>query len=164
MVDLGELRKELIVSYDTTKFPFRELFHQMFQLGEGIELCSLHNMELPERAPISLALMHGFTVAGYKCPKSWNKARSRKKERLKKFVASRAFQNFQSTFNLFVNEVIVPLIGDAAGVVYQNPPTFRVQVPSKSPMGKPHRDADYDCHVDTEINIWVPMTKVSQQF
>jgi hypothetical protein len=158
---IEDARVELVSSYNTSEFPFQELFRQMFQIQDDTELCNLHKMTLPERAPLSLALMHGFTVAGHKCPKSWNKARLRKKERLKKFIASRAFQNFQSVFTRFVETVVVPLIGDPSGVVYQNPPTFRVQLPSNSPIGIPHKDADYECHVDTEINIWVPVTDVS---
>ena len=157
---LDEVRTELVASYDTAEFPFRNLFLDMFQIVDGTELSHIHKMTLPERAPLSLALMHGFTVAGYKCPKSWNKARMRKKERLKKFIASRAFQNFQTVFTRFVENVICPLVGDASGVVYQNPPTFRVQLPSNTPIGIPHKDADYECHVDTEINFWVPITEV----
>lgn len=42
----------------------------------------------------------------------------------------------------------------------QDPPTFRVQIPSNSPIGKVHKDSDYESHVDTEINIWVPVTNV----
>ena len=34
---------------------------------------------------------------------------------------------------LCYEQVVVPIIGDATGVVSQNPPTFRVQVPS-SPL------------------------------
>ena len=160
---IEDARVELVSSYDTSDFPFQEMFRQMFQIQDETELCNLHKMTLPEKAPLSLALMHGFTVAGHKCPKSWNKARLRKKDRLKKFIASRAFQNFQNVFIRFVETVVVPLIGDPSGVVYQNPPTFRVQLPSNSPIGIPHKDADYDCHVDTEINIWVPVTDVSSQ-
>jgi hypothetical protein len=52
----------------------------MFQLSEDagderVELSKLHKMALSdERAPLSLALIHGFKVAGYKCPAKWNKA------------------------------------------------------------------------------------------
>jgi len=42
----------------------------------------------------------------------------------------------------------------------QDPPTFRVQLPSSTPIGKVHKDSDYESHVDTEINIWVPVTNV----
>jgi hypothetical protein len=156
---LDNARVERISTYNKTDFPFQEHFTSMFQL-QDVELSNIHKMPLPERAPLSLALMHAFTVAGHKCPKSWNKARLRKKERLKKFVSSRSFQNFQASFSQFVDEVVVPLIGDPTGVVYQCPPTFRVQLPSNMPIGVPHKDADYDCHVESEVNIWVPVTEV----
>jgi uncharacterized MAPEG superfamily protein len=44
---------------------------------------------------------------------------ARKKDRLRKFVASRAFRDFRETFLAFVQQVIVPLIGDSCGVVVQ---------------------------------------------
>jgi len=54
----------------------------------------------------------------------------------------------------------VPVVGDETGVVTQNPPTLRVQIPSASAIGVQHKDSDYERHVDTEINIWVPVTDV----
>jgi hypothetical protein len=120
---LAAARKEAVFSYDTHRFPFRELFRRytraltrvhaprarrnlryrcnharpnsgpicrMFQLADGVSLDKVHNMELPDRAPLSLAFIHAFKVAGRKTPKTWNKALSRKKDRLKKFIASKA--------------------------------------------------------------------------
>jgi len=163
--ELEEARRERIFGYDTERFPFHEHFRRMFQLEEAgadiVELSQLHKMSLREdRAPLSLALIHGFKVAGRKIPTRWNKALGRKKDRLKKFLASRAFKDFHETYLAFVQHVIVPLIGDKCGVVFQDPPTFRVQLPSASPIGKIHTDSDYDSHVDTEINIWVPVVDV----
>ena len=137
-------------------------FRRMFQLDTGdVDLANLHHMRMREdRAPLSLALIHGFKVAGHKCPAKWNKALARKKDRLRKFVASKAYRDFHATFTAFVQAVIVPLIGDASGLVFQDPPTFRVQLPSCTPIGKPHKDSDYSSHVDSEINIWVPVTDV----
>ena len=160
---LQEARREHLFSYDTQCFPFHMHFRRMFQLEEaGTDgLSEIHKMSLREdRAPLSLALMHGFKVAGRKIPTKWNKALGRKKDRLKKFMASKAFREFHETYIAFVQQVIVPLIGDECGVVFQDPPTFRVQLPSASPIGKVHTDSDYDCHVDTEINIWVPVVDV----
>jgi hypothetical protein len=175
---LQEARREHLFSYDTQCFPFHVHFRRMFQLeeagtdgrtegrreegtGADVELSQIHKMSLREdRAPLSLALMHGFKVAGRKIPTKWNKALGRKKDRLKKFMASKAFREFHETYIAFVQHVIVPLIGDECGVVFQDPPTFRVQLPSASPIGKVHTDSDYDCHVDTEINIWVPVVDV----
>ena len=158
---LEKARREAIFEYDTARYPFRELFVAMFELAPGFPLCDIHKMDLPSRAPLSLALLHGFTVAGVKVPKLWNKARLHKKDRLKKFVASRAFKDFQEVYDRFMEEVVVPLIGDPSGLVYQTPPTFRVQLPSRNPMGIRHKDSDYDCHVDTEVNVWVPVTDVA---
>ena len=159
---LAVAREELVFGYDTQRFPFDELFRRMFQLEDGnLQLSQLHTMELcEERAPLSLALLHGFKVAGRKCPAKWNKALARKKDRLRKFVASKAYRDFHEVFLDFVRQVIVPLIGDKYGLVFQDPPTFRVQLPSNTPIGKAHKDSDYASHVDTEINIWVPVTNV----
>ena len=160
---LAVAREEVVFCYDTNHFPFEELFRRMFQLEgvQQIELSQLHTMEMSEeRAPLSLALMHGFKVAGRKCPAKWNKALARKKDRLRKFVTSKAYRDFHDVFLAFVQQVIVPLIGDKCGLVFQDPPTFRVQLPSSAPIGKVHKDSDYECHVDTEINVWVPVTRV----
>ena len=137
-------------------------FRRMFQLDTGdVDLANLHHMRMREdRAPLSLALIHGFKVAGHKCPAKWNKALARKKDRLRKFVASKAYRDFHATFTAFVQAVIVPLIGDASGLVFQDPPTFRVQLPSCTPIGKPLKDSVYSSLVDSEINIWVPVTDV----
>lgn len=88
---------------------------------------------------MSLALIHGFKVAGHKCPAKWNKALSRKKDRLRKFVATKAYHDFHACYIAFVSQVVVPLVGDAYGIVFQDPPTFRVQLPSSSPIGKIHK-------------------------
>lgn len=118
---LSTARTELIFDYDTQRFPFHEQFRRMFQLEDAeLQLDALHEMPLKEdRAPLSLALIHGFRVAGRKCPAKWNKALARKKDRLKKFVATKAFKDFHDTFLSFVQEVIVPLIGDKCGLVFQ---------------------------------------------
>jgi hypothetical protein len=46
-------------------------------------------------------------------------ALSRKKDRLRKFVATKAYHDFHETYLAFVRDVIVPLIGDKFGVVFQ---------------------------------------------
>ena len=91
----------------------------MFQLDTGdVDLANLHHMRMREdRAPLSLALIHGFKVAGHKCPAKWNKALARKKDRLRKFVASKAYRDFHATFTAFVQAVIVPL-GDGMWVAH----------------------------------------------
>ena len=118
---LATARTELIFGYDAQRFPFHEQFRRMFQLEDAeLRLDELHQMPMNEdRAPLSLALIHGFRVAGHKCPAKWNKALARKKDRLKKFVSSKAFKDFHDTFLSFVEEVIVPLVGDKCGLVFQ---------------------------------------------
>lgn len=74
--------------------------------------------------------------------------------------SAQAFRDFSAIFARFVEEVVVPVVGDETGVVTQNPPTLRVQIPSASAIGVQHKDSDYERHVDTEINIWVPVTDV----
>ena len=71
---LRQQRTEHIFRYDTARFPFQEHFKSMFQLSQDVPLSQLHKMEMAEeRAPLSLALIHGFKVAGRKCPSKWNK-------------------------------------------------------------------------------------------
>ena len=43
---------------------------------------------------------------------------------------------------------------------YQCPPTLRLHPPGKCPTIGVHCDADYKRHENTEINYWIPMTKV----
>ena len=67
---LAEARQEQVFSYDTTRFPFREMFRRMFQLqDDAVPLDKVHAMELPDRAPLSLAFIHAFKGAGRKTPK-----------------------------------------------------------------------------------------------
>merc|ERR1712014_437767 len=59
-----------------------------------------------------------------------------------------------------MGDVIVPLVGDPNGVVFQCPPTLRVVLPSARATGKLHKDSDYPGHEASEINFWLPLTQV----
>eukprot|EP00961_Rhodomonas_salina_P289027 3905741-Rhodomonas_salina.1 len=91
-------RQEAVFSYDTTRYPFEGHMRRLCGLGaDDVELNMLHMLaqSFPERPPLSMAMMHGFKVAGWKLPKKWNKALGYKRDRLKRFLDSRAFKDFQ---------------------------------------------------------------------
>jgi hypothetical protein len=58
-------------------------------------------------------------------------------------------------FDLFVREVIGPLVGEP--FYYQAVPTFRVHLPGNVAVGEVHTDAQYN-HPPGEINYWLPLT------
>ncbi len=57
------------------------------------------------------------------------------------------------------NQVLPNLLGGERALCWQAHPTMRVILPSEEPVGVPHCDHDYR-HPRSEINIWVPLTKV----
>lgn len=78
-----------------------------------------------------------------------------------KFRESHQFRTFLEVYRRFVAEIVVPIVDDPRGVLFQCPPTLRIVLPSDHAVGKVHKDADYGGHEDSEINFWVPITDVS---
>jgi hypothetical protein len=76
------------------------------------------------------------------------------------FRTSQQYKGFLEAYRKFVAEVVVPMVGDARGVLFQCPPTLRVVLPSERAVGKLHKDSEYGGHEDSEINFWVPLTDV----
>lgn len=77
------------------------------------------------------------------------------------FRKSYEFRAFLNVYRRFVADVVVPLVGDPRGVLFQCPPTLRVVLPSDHAVGKLHKDGDYGGHEESEINFWCPITDVS---
>jgi ectoine hydroxylase-related dioxygenase (phytanoyl-CoA dioxygenase family) len=115
--------------------------------------------------PLCPAVIAAFKAAGAALPADWQALAGAKtsKARERHFQAYRAsveYRDFIAAYRRWVAEVVVPLVGDPDGVVFQCPPTVRVVPPSARAVGKPHKDADYVGHEDAEINFWVPLTRV----
>ena len=67
----------------------------------------------------------------------------------------RSFCAWQGAYRRFVADVLVPIVDDPRGLVFQCPPTLRVVLPSGRALGKRHVDSAYLGHEDSEINFWV---------
>ena len=74
----------------------------------------------------------------------------------KKFYKDVIHTKFFDVYNLFVNDVIMPLFDEE--ILYQKIPTFRVHQPNNLAVAEYHRDSDYS-HSEHEINFYLPLTK-----
>ncbi|CAE8699963.1 unnamed protein product, partial [Polarella glacialis] len=155
---LNEVRNERVVRYDTTAFPFEELFQALFECSE---LAALHLQELSEKpVPLCPTLLRAYHAAGLKRPPSWKRAVMWQERRVKQFRRSEPYRRFIETYRRFIHQVVLPLVGCSEGLMYQSPPTLRCQMPSVVCMGSPHRDSDFSAHHGGEINFWMPVTRV----
>lgn len=68
------------------------------------------------------------------------------------------YLNFHCIYVNFVKEVVAPLMGGGR-ILYQRAPTLRCYVPGEPvPMGSLHCDEDYH-HQPSEINFWMPLSE-----
>ncbi|CAE8597220.1 unnamed protein product, partial [Polarella glacialis] len=156
---LNEVRNERVVRYDTTAFPFEELFQALFECSE---LAALHLQELSEKpVPLCPTLLRAYHAAGLKRPPSWKRAVMWQERRVKQFRRSEPYRRFIETYRRFIHQVVLPLVGCSEGLMYQSPPTLRCQMPSVVCMGSPHRDSDFSAHHGGEINFWMPVTRMA---
>lgn len=129
--------EEKVFKYDVQSFPFLEIVCRMLKQDN---LSNLHT------TPDITSMKGGSKIHPYH----------------NKFSRTLMHPNRDEEFNKclsrFVLEVIVPLIGGGPEVCWQVKPTFRVILPSDTPVGVPHCDADYN-HPASEINFWIPLTR-----
>ena len=146
-----ELTKEHLFTYDTSRFNFAELIHDIL-LGDlddpAITLDQVHTLD---QAKSSHVLTFASDQNLYFHHKYYN---------------SPQLPTLLAVYRDFIKTVIAPQFADAQLVV-QAKPTFRVHLPNNtaipSDTGDPmrpglHCDADYN-HPDVEINFWVPFTQ-----
>jgi len=124
-------------------------------------LSSMHSMSLAEdqEVPLCPKVMHAFKFAGQKMPQPWRRALMRERKLITLMERSLEYQHFLAVYARFVEEVIVPLCGDSS-IQCQCPPTVRVHMPSQQPTIPAHTDSEYEGHEASEINFWVPVTRV----
>jgi hypothetical protein len=117
---------------------------------------------LPEaRIPICPALVHGFRLNGRKFPKSWTTAYKMTKKMVQKMEKTSVYERYLLAYKTFIRDVIVPLFAPyTKTILYQCPPTLRVHMPGHSPTIGMHCDADYERHEPSEVNFWIPFTRV----
>lgn len=118
-----------VIKYDLDLYPFRETVQDL--LGEGL-LENLHDETVPR--------LTRKTDQGLRWQEQFYAGFSGKLKLL---------------YELLVREVVRPYFEEA--IVYQEVPTFRVQLPGNLAVGEWHRDADYG-HALHELNFWLPLT------
>jgi hypothetical protein len=101
--------------------------------GGGAALLSqLHRWPRSEgvgaRAPGCPPVLASFKQAGVAVPAAWDNCQARgrrgRHRLIQKFRNSPAYLHFLQVYRRFVADVIVPLVGDPHGVVFQCPPTY----------------------------------------
>jgi len=146
------LRKNIILEYDTERYPFREAIADILNTAPDI-LDTIH-----ETAEGKLALAD--EQAG-----SNKRRRGKQPHFLRMWTSSgqtEARQRFNRILHQFVEEFVSLHMGEEGErveVAYQREPTFRVVLPSGEEYGYQHCDADYH-HPPAEVNWWLPLTTV----
>jgi len=174
------LRQQQIFSYDTARFPFRELVADVLGVSPA-ELPCMHEVLDPgtcgattKSCASSPEKLSRPKLRSTDCSRRWHAAQG-----------SEARRKFHETLHTFICEFVVPRmrgtseellehnheeniqedhvtsdeISEQPPIAYQRDPTFRVQVPAEEPLGYLHSDADYH-HPPAEVNWWLPVTKV----
>lgn len=130
---------EQYYTYDTEKFPFREVLLEVFG---NHPLDMIHELIPTEEQPKEL-----FT----------------QKTDSNSFLHRRFYKRLHegwpqlvNTYKLFICDVVKPILGTNE-IIYQKTPTFRAHIPNNLAVGAFHRDQDYN-HPPNEINFIIPLT------
>jgi hypothetical protein len=152
------LRQRRYFEYDTCLFGgLRATVTEVISPGLNPEqLQALHNSEE------SQAILRGHTV---QAPNHMGRLVFNKRWKL----GCKA-DGFRLELGLFMERVVRPLLWSGLDaehatlgeVVYQQEPTLRVQLPGQRALGNPHIDYQY-MRQPTEVNVWLPLTKVTEQ-
>lgn len=118
------------ISYDTAKYPFRQIVSEMLEVNVPLE--QLHTLE------------HYDLVTREKDQKTiWHKK-----------YYDLFIQKFYPTYTQLVNELKESF--GYSSIIYQKIPTFRVQLANGNlGVGEWHKDRTYN-HGVTEVNFWMP--------
>lgn len=129
------------ISYDTQKYPFREIVSKMLEVWEGdtIPLEDLHKLE-----------HYDLLVREKDQSTIWHK---------------RYYEKYKTDFLPTYLELLKEL-KDRFGygeIIYQIIPTFRVQLAEGNiGVGEWHKDKTYN-HGTTEVNFWMPFVNTNEQ-
>ena len=163
--NIEELRKPLILTFDTERYPIREALLSIIDddYGSGIlptrDLSRIHSF-LDHPFSRNCIDRSGNPISALQT--AWNLNRDKQGETYKRDTQKKDTENylkFENIYHLLLKDVIGPSIGGGR-VLFQRAPTFRVYLPSTDtniPMGKMHKDEDYH-HQPSEINIWLPIS------
>lgn len=146
------LTQEHLFSYDTNRFNFAELIHDILLSDLPTPEVRLDQIHTLEKAKSS----HLLTFSNDQNLYFHNK-----------YYYSSKLPKLLAVYRDFIKTVIAPQFVDDQLVV-QAKPTFRIHLPNNTAIpsdtgGDPlrpglHRDADYN-HPDVEFNFWVPFTQ-----
>ncbi len=129
------------ISYDTQKYPFRDIVSKMLEVWEGdtIPLEDLHTLEhydLLIREKDQSTIWHKRYYEKYKT-------------------------DFLPTYLELIKELKERFGYDE--IIYQAIPTFRVQLAEGNlGVGEWHKDSSYN-HGTTEVNFWMPFVNTNEQ-
>lgn len=153
-VDLQMLRKPRVISYDTTRFPFREavlMCLEMSSSGGDDDRVALESLRAPE--PNS-------DPHNRKCKRTGNRGPSTHYIQAWQSGVrgpSRRGAAFDALYLDFLREVVVPLVGDPRGIVFQRKPTFRCHVAGGgTPTGKLHNDTQCKQYINANLASFQP--------
>ncbi len=129
------------ISYDTQKYPFRDIVSKMLEVWEG-ETFPLEGLHKLEHYDLLVREKDQSTI--------WHK---------------RYYEKYKTDFLPTYLELVKELKGRFGyyEIIYQAIPTFRVQLAEGNlGVGEWHKDKTYN-HATTEVNFWIPFVSTNQQ-
>ena len=160
---MQRLRKETVLTFDTSKYPFAETVRAVLGIPDERALDDVHSTTdwYTEK--------NGNRISSYQ--KVWNSDRDRTGRSLTVFAykpelgeGRKLYSRFEEVYLAFIHEVVAPGLG-GGHVQYQRAPTIRFMVPAEynsfpdKPTTPLHNDMDYH-HQPSELNFWLPLTHV----
>lgn len=167
-----------IIEYDTTRYPFRELYANWLGVSPVSALNKIHTLPQIQQAtqPLHPQIVKGWKNAKDIKPKKLSvQARNYDTFTLQKQFQSPEYHQLVNTYRLFMREIIAPMCTMKEGsgvssdddaddddksdsirsndsdVVYQCPMTTRVVLPTGKRTIAMHCDKDYKDHQPAEI-------------
>jgi hypothetical protein len=128
------------ISYNTQKYPFRQIVSEMLEVWEG-DTIPLENLHTLEHYDLLVREKDQSTI--------WHK---------------RYYEKYKEQFLPIYLELIKELKDgfNYNSVIYQTIPTFRVQLANGNlAVGEWHKDKDYN-HNTNEITFWMPFVNTNE--
>jgi len=128
------------ISYDTQRYPFRQIVSQMLEISEG-DIIQLEDLHLLEK--------YDTFIKGTEQSTKWHKMYYDKFEK-----------EFYPLYFEFIKELKQRFEYDE--IIYQKIPTFRIQlVNGNLGVFEWHKDRSYN-HGTSEVNFWMPFVNTNE--